>query len=184
MERRSVLRSFLAALAFQGRGANAQAQKDAIVVPAGEDHLLLEKWSASTINPCKLSDRDTNGAMAVFGGERGGPYTGIPLHVHHDQDEWWYIAEGEYVIQVGDRKIHAKAGDFVFGPRGVPHSPRRLTAGANLTVFQPAGTMEEFFHSSAEMRRKGERATCPPNEGMAELWRKHGMEIVGPPVEP
>src|SRR5690349_12712155 len=128
MERRFMLRSVLAASAFGGRThvANAQVRKEAIVVTAGEDRFLQEKWT--TPAPCKLSGRDTNGAMAVFGGVRRGPGGRIPLHIHHDQDECWYILEGEYVIQVGDRKIHAKAGDFVFGPRGVPHSPLRITA--------------------------------------------------------
>jgi hypothetical protein len=162
---------------------NAQVRKEAIVVAAGEDRFLHEKWT--TPAPCKLSGKDTNGAIAVFGGVHRGPGGGIPLHVHRDQDECWYILEGEYLIQVGDRKIHAKPGDFVVGPRGVPHSPCRLTAGSNLTVFQPAGMMEEFFQLGAELRQKGERgAVWPPSEQVAEYWRKHGLEIVGPPVEP
>ena len=107
---------------------------------------------------------------------------GIPLHIHHDQDECWYILKGEYLIHVGDRRIHAKAGDFVFGPRGVPHSPYRLTTGLNLTMFQPAGTMEESFQLGTEFHAV--RSVWPPGERVAVFWRKHGMEIVGPPVEP
>ena len=45
-----------------------------------------------------------------------------PLHVHRDADETFYVIEGEATIVVGDERIEAKAGDFVFGPMGVPHA--------------------------------------------------------------
>jgi mannose-6-phosphate isomerase-like protein (cupin superfamily) len=174
-----MLTSVVAALAFESssRVAHAQPGKQALVVPAGED-----RFRAITINPCKLSGKDTNGALAIFGGKRKGLSAGVPLHVHHYQDEWWYIIEGQYIFQIGDRKIRAKAGDAVFGPRGVPHSPRLLSeTGMNLTVFQPAGTIEEFFQENAEARRKNEEGS-PERE--AAQFRAHGMEIVGPAVEP
>jgi hypothetical protein len=47
---------------------------------------------------------------------------------------------------------------------------------------QPAGTLEEFFHELAQLRPK--EGTMPPPERMAQLFRVHGMEIVGPAVEP
>ncbi len=48
--------------------------------------------------------------------------------------------------QVGDEKCEARTGDFIFGPRGVPHSfAFPPGAGGCLSVWQPAGTMEDFF---------------------------------------
>ncbi|WP_413666688.1 cupin domain-containing protein [Mucilaginibacter sp. Mucisp86] len=52
----------------------------------------------------KVSTRDTDGDLYIYESscvKKGGPN----LHVHPDQDEWWYILEGEFVIKVGD-KIH------------------------------------------------------------------------------
>ena len=104
---------------------------------------------------------------------------GVPLHVHHHQDEWWYILTGEYLFQIGDRRIRAKVGDAVFAPRGVPHSPLRLSqSSSNITLFQPAGTMEEFFHEVAKLRPGTGQGVAV--ESMGELFRAHGMEIVGP----
>ena len=181
MERRSILQSLLAAALGGTHAAKAQNSKEPVFVAAGED-----RFHDQTMLPqCKLSAKDTKGAMSVFGTPRNFPVRGsaVPLHVHHRQDEFWYVAEGEVLFQVGDRKIRAQAGDTVFGPRGVPHSLRSMAEhGSLISILQPAGTLEEFFHELAQLRMK--EGTMPPPERMAELFRAHGMEIVGPAVEP
>jgi mannose-6-phosphate isomerase-like protein (cupin superfamily) len=177
MDRRTLLKSAFAGLAWQ-LGADAQKQREGFLVPAGEDRSHAEV----TIAKCKLSGQDTGGALGVFGGHKSGPGA-VPLHVHLQQDEWWYVLEGEYVFQIGEKRLQAKAGDSVFGPRGVPHSPRQISPqGITLTVFQPAGSMEEFFHELAQAARKA--GGMPPVPVTAALFKAHGMEIKGPPVEP
>jgi Cupin domain len=152
-------------------------EKKPIVVTSGNDR----GNSPLTIANCKLSGRDTNGALAIFGGDPDHAPGGVPLHVHHDQDEWWFIIDGEHLFQIGDRKFRAKTGDAIFGPRGVPHSPRQLSSkGTVLTAFQPAGTMEEFFHELAQLLKTGGMSPAK----MAALFKAHQMEIVGPMVEP
>ena len=37
------------------------------------------------------------------------PHGGLPLHVHHQEDEAMYILEGEYEIQCGDQAFRATA---------------------------------------------------------------------------
>jgi quercetin 2,3-dioxygenase len=194
MDRRSILRSVLTAAALNTRThtANAQIRKEAVFVPNGED-----RFHDETMLPhCKLSARDTNGALCILGGDHGNPLRarriadarerirrGVPLHIHHDQDEFWYIVDGEYLFQIGDRKMRAKAGDSVFAPRGVPHSPRQISEhGSLLSVLQPAGSIEEFFREWAELLKKVRG--MPSSQEMAEVFRAHGMEIVGPAVEP
>ena len=44
------------------------------------------------------------------------------LHVHHNEDEWFYVIEGELTLWVGGETIVAPAGSFVYGPRDVPHT--------------------------------------------------------------
>src|SRR5215468_8983884 len=52
-----------------------------------------------------------------------------PLHVHHREDESFWVLEGELSMRCGDRTFRACAGSFVFLPRDVPHTtashPRR-----------------------------------------------------------
>ena len=62
------------------------------------------------------------------------------LHVHHFEDEGFYILEGEMTFYVGEQTIRAQPGSFLFGPKDVPHAftvdrgPARL-----LFIFTPAG---------------------------------------------
>ena len=45
-----------------------------------------------------------------------------PLHVHHHDDEAWYVLEGTLRVQVGKDEVEALAGAGVFVPRGTPHT--------------------------------------------------------------
>jgi mannose-6-phosphate isomerase-like protein (cupin superfamily) len=45
-----------------------------------------------------------------------------PLHVHHADDEAWYVLEGTMGFRLGDTVVEAGAGSAVFAPRGVPHT--------------------------------------------------------------
>jgi len=125
---------------------------------------------------CKVSEKDTDGDFSMFykqadGSTNGGP----PLHLHFSQDEVFYVIEGEFLIQVGEEKYHAKAGDTVFAPRQVPHafinigkSPFKM-----INTFQPAGNMEDFFI-------KVNALTGPPSkEDMSKLFEEHGMKLLG-----
>jgi len=78
------------------------------------------------------------------------------LHVHENEDELFYVLEGEHVFQVGDQEFHAGPGGLVFAPRGVPHAQRRVLprTGRILVLASPAG-FEGFFRDLAEADRAG-----------------------------
>ena len=131
---------------------------------------MLRENEPTTI---KISASDTGGQLVVFESTTT-PGNGPRLNKHHDQDEWWYVLEGEFIFQIGAEKFRAKPGMTVFGPRGVPHSFLSVgnTVGRTIIGFQPAGRMEEFF---AEMARPHSvRFDSAP----------YGMENVGPRVTP
>lgn len=56
------------------------------------------------------------------GAPAGPPRPVAPLHVHHSDDEAWYVLEGTLAFQLGDQKVEAPAGAAVFAPHGVPHT--------------------------------------------------------------
>src|ERR687890_199590 len=63
-----------------------------------------------------------------------------PLHVHHGEDEGFYILEGEMTFYVGDRTIKARPGSFLFGPEEVPYAFKVDSGPARLFfVLSPAG---------------------------------------------
>ncbi|WP_276372823.1 cupin domain-containing protein [Chryseolinea sp. H1M3-3] len=127
---------------------------------------------------CKVSSKDTEGDIYMFESVRvreGGP----ALHIHYNQDEWWYVLKGQFAVKVGEEVYQLKEGDSVFGPRGVPHCFAKLGEGEGrlLMFFQPAGKMEEYFHAVSE----GKLSNMSQEE--ANNFRKaHGFERVGPPL--
>jgi mannose-6-phosphate isomerase-like protein (cupin superfamily) len=56
------------------------------------------------------------------GGPAGPPRLIAPLHLHHNDDEAWYVLEGTLIVRVGDAEIEAPAGSSVSVPRGTPHT--------------------------------------------------------------
>ena len=106
---------------------------------------------------------------------KGGP----PRHLHHEQEEWFYVVEGEYVAEVGDERHRLGPGDSVFAPRGTPHVWARVGEGTGrmLVAFRPAGEMEAFFDAMSQVKGP------PSREELQGLFRSHGMEVAGPPLE-
>lgn len=128
-------------------------------------------------NDIKVSHKDTNGDLTVFeyiGNEKGGP----PLHIHPNQDEIFFITEGEYLFQVGKEKHILKSGDTIFLPRTVPHAFAQLTEkGKMFFIFQPSGKMEDFFRAISKLT-----AQPSPEQG-AKLFAEYDMTVVGPPLQ-
>jgi mannose-6-phosphate isomerase-like protein (cupin superfamily) len=56
------------------------------------------------------------------GGPIGPPRLIAPLHLHHNDDEAWYVLEGTLVVRVGDDEVQASSGSSVYVPRGTPHT--------------------------------------------------------------
>jgi hypothetical protein len=114
--------------------------------------------------------------------------SGSPLHVHHNEDEWFYVIEGELTFWVGGQVTIAPAGSFVYGPREVPHTFAVSSEQARfLLVVEPAG-FEGFVRALGQPARQlviPPPATEPPDVArMAALAARYGVEILGPPGIP
>ena len=122
----------------------------------------------------KLSGADTDGRLFVC--EIIGSGFGPPRHLHYDQDEWFYVVEGEFVIEVGQERFDMKPGDSLLAPRQAPHVWAYVgdTTGRMLIAFMPAGKMEAFF------REVTKENAMPPQD--PKLWQAHDMELLGPPL--
>ena len=122
-----------------------------------------------------LSSTDTGGAACAVVTDRkmkGGP----PLHVHPYQDEWYMVQEGQFQMQVGGDTFRLGPGDTLLAPRGVPHTFASVSDTARMLVtFLPAGDMEAFFREASQI-------TAPTPIAMAEVFGRHGMQVLGPPL--
>jgi quercetin dioxygenase-like cupin family protein len=124
----------------------------------------------------KVTGAQTDGAMTVIQ-EASPPQGGPPLHVHHREDEAFYVLEGKYEVQCGDRKIEATPGSFVFAPRAIPHAFRNISSGPGkvLIMITPAG-IEHFFE---ELGQLGQDKPGPPDLGtVKKIAAKYGIEIL------
>jgi quercetin dioxygenase-like cupin family protein len=101
---------------------------------------------------------------------KGGP----ARHLHYDQDEWFYVLEGEFQFEVGTERFLLHPGDSLMAPRRVPHAWAFIgeARGRILVAFFPAGKMEAFFREVTK--------AMPPQDPV--VWQAHGMELLGPPL--
>ncbi len=144
-------------------------------------------WFLGVLATIKASSETTDGRVAVI--EHLAPQgAGSPLHVHHNEDEWFYVTEGELTFWVGGQLIEARAGSFVYGPRGIPHTFTVASPEARfLLVTEPAG-FERFMRALAE---PAQTLTLPPTtslppgpERLTAIATEYGIDILGPPGIP
>jgi mannose-6-phosphate isomerase-like protein (cupin superfamily) len=117
--------------------------------------------------------------MLVSDGRGGAP----PLHVHHREDETFYVLEGKISVLVGEERFEAGPGDFVFGPRGVPHAFLVRSERAKfLVTFTPAG-IERFFADVAVpvAGKPAPDPVAPDVDAWTRRMADFEIEIVGPP---
>jgi mannose-6-phosphate isomerase-like protein (cupin superfamily) len=143
------------------------------------------RWWLGSLAVIKATGQQTSGRYTLVEVlDREG--TDGPLHVHHREDEGFWILEGELTFQIGEQQLQAGPGSFVFGPRGVPHSYRVDRGPARiLYILSPAG-FESFIYASSE---PAQSLTLPPvslgapDEGelerLALLAEEHGAELLG-----
>jgi hypothetical protein len=106
-----------------------------------------------------------------------------PLHLHRTEDELFHVLEGELRMRAGDAEIRVGAGESLLAPKGV------APGGARWLVVTTGGDFERFVR---ELSRPAERPGLPTPQGpptpeqedaLAEAARRHGIEVVGPPLD-
>jgi mannose-6-phosphate isomerase-like protein (cupin superfamily) len=183
MKRRLFLQFPLVASALFAEAQNPiqVRSKKGIKVNAGKDRYQEELLIMGGQFDCKVSAKDTNGELCIYDTyrqEKGGP----AFHIHHNQDEWFYIIKGEFIVKVGEDMFNLKAGDSAFAPRKIPHAFAKTNEGEAqmLVLFQPAGSMEDFFK---QMSKLGSNIPKGKEHLLKELFEAHGMQLVGPPLK-
>ena len=152
-------------------------------VPAESGEAVWFTVNRMTIKATAASTGGAFGLVEAIGPAGSSP----PLHVHHREDESFWLLEGSLTVRCGDRTFSAEPGSFTFLPRGVPHTfvvegdtPARL-----LSICVPGG-FERYF---ADAGRPAEGDGLPPEapldvEMLARVGAEYGLEIVGPPLRP
>jgi quercetin dioxygenase-like cupin family protein len=107
------------------------------------------------------------------------PHAGPPLHIHINQDEAFYVLEGEFAFKTGEEPIKViNSGGFVFITRNTPHSYKNVgeNVGKILTIMTPGGFVE-FWEEVAQLP-SGKVNIDKVNE----IGKKYGNINVGRPL--
>jgi mannose-6-phosphate isomerase-like protein (cupin superfamily) len=108
-----------------------------------------------------------------------------PLHIHHHEEESFYVLDGELVVRCGDETLTASSGSFVRLPRGVPHSfiVSSETPVRMLNLMTPGGGERFFADAGRPAEHDGMPAPGPVDvERLRRAGRTYGSEIIGPPL--
>ena len=135
----------------------------------------------------KISGADTDGEYGLVEiTVRAGQ--GSPWHVHPEEDEWFYVLDGEFTFYVGDTRMSLPAGSFAFGPKGVPHTFIAETNSARALVgfapFQFEGFLHDVGEPATERVLPPPMTTPPDIARLIDIGKLNGLEILGPPGPP
>jgi mannose-6-phosphate isomerase-like protein (cupin superfamily) len=109
--------------------------------------LVLVEWA----------DDGTAGARPIAG-----------LHVHHDDDEAWYVLDGQLGFRLGDDVVEAGPGAAVMAPAGVAHSYWNAGGGPARYVLVMTARVAALID---ELHSPG---ACDYHE----IFRRHASELL------
>ncbi|MGO8870155.1 MAG: quercetin 2,3-dioxygenase [Acidimicrobiales bacterium] len=155
------------------------------VLGAGQGESL---WFADSLLSYKVTGDQTQGQLAVaeVRAPRG---SGSPSHRHRNEDEAWYVLDGDLTFWLGDDSRTATTGDFVFGPRGEQHRFRVDSEEAHFLILVTPAGFEDFTRACGWPATA--RTLPPPDlplhqppdlplhqeEELVAAAERHGLEI-------
>jgi quercetin dioxygenase-like cupin family protein len=140
------------------------------------------RWWFGALAVIRATAAETGGQLTIVEVTEA-PGAEAPLHVHHREDEGFWILEGEITFEVGDATIEAGTGDWVFGPRGIPHRYTVGEAGCRMLFIMTPGGFEGLVRDMSTPA--GSRTLPPPPdeepdwERVAAIAKAHGNELLG-----
>ena len=142
------------------------------------------RWWFSGLAVIRATAADTGGLMTIVEMTEQ-PGEEAPLHVHHRDDEGFWVLEGSVTFEVGDSTIEASAGDYGFGPRDIPHRFTVGDQGCRMLFILVPGGIEEFIRATSDpapSRTLPPQATEEPSleeiQRLKALAQEHGGELL------
>jgi quercetin dioxygenase-like cupin family protein len=149
----------------------------------GRQSLDHSVWYNGSLMTFLATGEDTHGQFALIEAvaRRGNV---PPPHIHHREDEIFYVLEGEVVVSVGDRTIKGTPGTMVFLPRDVRHSFTIESEQSRMLILLTPAGLERWFK---EFSVPAQAMALPPADetgyhevqSMLGAALRYGIEFVG-----
>ena len=94
-----------------------------------------------------------------------------PPHMHHKDDEAWYVLEGALCVQMGENVVEARAGAGVFVPRGTAHTYWNPGPGPTRYLLVMTANIHQLIQDIHAMKERTPVA-------LAAVFRKHDSELM------
>lgn len=150
------------------------------VIMAREDAEHI--WYTGSLSTILATGAETGGSFGLTDSLMPVGYE-TPLHIHHNEDEAFYVMGGEAEFVTQGRTVKATAGAFIFLPRKIAHGFRIVgEKPARMLVWTYPSGFEQFFVALSE---PAQSLTLPPFKphDMAQIMEqseRFNLEILGP----
>src|ERR1700737_4356008 len=106
-------------------------------------------WFTDGLLEVKLSGAESGDKVAIVEAKFPAGLA-TPMHIHHADDEAFYVLQGEIDFLAGGQTLKATAGSFVFGPKGVLHGFTVAEPGATVLIITAPAGFERFVLDAGE----------------------------------
>lgn len=140
-------------------------------------------WFLNTLCTVKATAESTGGSFSVVHHVAPGGFA-TPYHLHHNEDEAFYVLDGEYTFICDGKKHVLGRGGYIFLPRGIPHGVRvDGSVPATMLILASPGT--EFVGMMEQMSEPATERILPSSkevdlEKLTMLCKRYGIDILGP----
>ena len=116
--------------------------------------------------------------------QKTAPGHATPYHVHHVEDEAFYVIDGEFTFIADGKATVLGPGGYIFLPRGIPHGIRCSgTSPSTMLIFAMPGN--GFVGMMTEMAEPAKELTLPEPTApdlakLKALCEKYQIDILGP----
>ena len=145
-------------------------------MPGSAEHALSAVFAARLAGGL-IGPPGTSLVIAEWADPGGGhdpPRYIAPLHVHHEDDEAWYVLEGALRVRLGDRDVDVRAGGAVIAPRGTPHTYWNPDPGATRYLLVMTPRIRDLIHAIHAMEARSDDA-------MRAVFEAHAGTYLGWP---
>jgi cupin domain len=100
------------------------------------------------------------------------PQYQAPWHVHHGDDEAWYVLDGRLRVRIGTDEHDVPAGAAIIGPSGLPHTfwnPDPVPARYLIVMSAQTSAMLDELHGGGKLNQ----------DELRDVFARHGCELLG-----